>query len=141
MTWQEIDWQKETWTVPGSRMKSGREHVVPLSARAMEILALQKHHSPGECVFTGYRRTRMEERTLRSILKRMNLSVTVHGFRSTFRDWCGDKTSFQREHVEACLAHEVGNDVERAYRRQTALEKRKEIMRAWSEFCAGELQP
>jgi hypothetical protein len=83
----------------------------------------------------------MEARTLRSILKRMSLSITVHGFRSTFRDFCGDQTNFPREHVEACLAHRVGNSVELAYRRKTALKKRREILDAWlltvSLLCRG----
>jgi len=71
----------------------------------------------------------------------MKLSYTVHGFRSTFRDWCGDKTSFQREHVEGCLAHQVGNSVELAYRRLTALEKRRVILDHWAEYCAGGYVP
>jgi integrase len=138
MTWAEIDFDKSIWTVPASRMKMGREHVVPLSNRVMEILRMQQQHSSGNgYVFEGYGRTRMEERTLRSILKRMNLNITVHGFRSTFRDWCGDTQAFAREHVEACLAHRVGNSVEQAYRRQTALDKRREIMTAWAEYCEG----
>jgi integrase len=83
MQWSEVDWTKQTWTVPASRMKMGLEHVVPLSNRVMEILRMQQQHSSGSgFVFEGYGRTRMEERTLRSILKRMSLSVTVHGFRS-----------------------------------------------------------
>jgi integrase len=136
MTWDEINWEKKTWTVPAARIKSGREHVVPLCARAMELLTLQRQHSNGsEFVFVGYRQTRMEERTMRSILKRMDLKATCHGFRSTFRDWCGDTTHYAREHVEACLAHRVGSAVELAYRRQTALEKRREILQAWSAYC------
>jgi integrase len=119
-------------------MKMGREHIVPLSNRAVEILRMQQQHSSGSgFVFEGYGKTRMEERTLRSILKRMNLSVTVHGFRSTFRDFCGDQTNFPREHVEACLAHRVGNSVELAYRRLTALEKRRVILDNWADYCAG----
>lgn len=137
-SWKEIDFEKQLWTVPGSRMKMGREHVVPLSKRAVELLTLQQQHSSGSgYVFEGYHRTRMEERTLRSILKRMNLSITVHGFRSTFRDYCGNETEFAREHIEECLAHQVGNDVERAYRRATALEKRRAIMAAWCSYCDG----
>ena len=136
MQWSEVDWTKQTWTVPASRMKMGLEHVVPLSNRVMEILRMQQQHSSGSgFVFEGYGRTRMEARTLRSILKRMSLSITVHGFRSTFRDFCGDQTNFQREHVEACLAHRVGNSVELAYRRKTALEKRREILDAWAAHC------
>jgi integrase len=136
MTWSEIDFDKSIWTVPKGRMKMGREHEVPLSKRAMEILRMQQQHSSGSgFVFEGYGRTRMEERTLRSILKRMNLNVTVHGFRSTFRDWCGDTQAFAREHVEACLAHRVGNSVEQAYRRSSALEKRRVILDTWSSYC------
>lgn len=139
MQWSEIDWAKQTWTIPKERMKAGKEHVVPLSKRAMELLTLQKQHSScSGYVFEGYGRTRMEERTLRSILKRMNLSATVHGFRSTFKDWAGDTTHFTREDVEGCLAHQVGNEVERAYRRATALEKRRAIMAAWAEYCEGQ---
>ena len=74
---------------------------------------------------------------MRSVLFHMGVKTTVHGFRSTFRDWCGDQTNFQREHVEGCLAHRVGNSVELAYRRLGALEKRREIMEAWALFCGG----
>jgi integrase len=137
--WSEVDFEKQLWTIPKERMKAGKEHVVPLSERAMELLTLQKQHSScSGYIFEGYRRTRMEERTLRSILKRMNLSVTVHGFRSTFKDWAGDETDFAREHVEECLAHQVGDAVEQAYRRATALEKRRAIMTAWAEYCEGQ---
>ena len=72
---------------------------------------------------------------MRSVLHHMKVKTSVHGFRSSFRDWAGDMTHFQREHVEACLAHRVGNSVELAYRRQSALEKRKEILEAWSAYC------
>jgi integrase len=101
------------------------------------ILKLQKQHSPGDYVFMGYGQKRMEERSLRSILHRMNLKVTCHGFRSTFRDWAGDTTHFAREHIEECLAHQVGNDVERAYRRSTALEKRRVILQEWAAYCCS----
>jgi integrase len=138
MQWSEIDWEKSTWTVPKERMKAGEEHVVPLSNRAIEILKRQRELSLCEYVFEGYNRTRLADRSLRSVLRYMKLSYTVHGFRSTFRDWCGDKTSFQREHVEGCLAHQVGNSVELAYRRSTALEKRRVILDHWASYCAGE---
>jgi integrase len=136
--WEEIDFDKSIWTVPKERMKGGKEHEVPLSDRAIEILKLQQQHSPGEYVFTGYNRTRLAERTMRSVLHFMDVDCTVHGFRSTFRDWAGDVTQFQREHVEACLAHRVGNDVELAYRRLTALEKRREILKAWAAYCTAQ---
>jgi integrase len=137
MEWGEIDWDKKLWTVPKERMKAGKEHIVPLSDMAVDILKRQRELSPGEYVFTGYNRTRLAARSMRSVLLYMGVGCTVHGFRSTFRDWCGDKTSFQREHVEGCLAHQVGNSVELAYRRSTALEKRRVILDHWAEYCAG----
>jgi integrase len=139
MTWSEIDWDKQTWTIPASRMKAGREQVVPLCARAMELLTLQRQRSNGSgFVFEGYNGTRMADVSMRSVLSYMQVKTSVHGFRSTFRDWAGDKTHFQREHVEACLAHRVGNSVEQAYRRSDALDKRREILTAWSAFCEGQ---
>jgi integrase len=136
MQWSEIDWEKKLWTIPAGRMKGGREHVVPLSDRAMALLEDQRHYSPGsEFVFTGYKRDRMDDKCMISVVKNMKVDVTVHGFRSTFRDWAGDETDFAREHVEECLAHDVGNGVERAYRRQNGLDKRRRIMEEWSGFC------
>jgi integrase len=140
-TWAEIDFEKKLWTIPAARMKAGKEHTVPLSDRAMEILKRQKDNSCCEYVFTGKRRTKMADRAMWNMLFRVKTSITVHGFRASFRDWAGDMTTFQREIIEECLAHQIGNDVERAYRRQTALKKRQEIMQAWSAFCAGEVQP
>jgi integrase len=142
MQWSEIDWDKQTWTIPASRMKAGREHVVPLSARAIEILILQRQYSSGsEYVFTGNCQTKLTNTSMRSVLGYMRVKTSVHGFRSTFRDWCGDKTHFQREHVEACLAHRVGNSVEQAYWRSDALEKRREILTAWAGYCTGTAKP
>jgi integrase len=136
MQWKEIDWDKQTWTIPASRMKAGREHVVPLCKRAMELLTLQRQYSSGsEYVFTGYNGTRMADVSMRSVLGYMQVKTSVHGFRSTFRDWAGDTTHHPREHVEACLAHRVGNAVEQAYRRSDALEKRRTILQAWAEYC------
>jgi integrase len=137
MQWSEVDWEKRTWTVPKERMKAGKEHVVPLSNRAIEILKRQRELSSGEYVFEGYNRTRLADRSLRSVMNYMKARFTVHGFRSTFRDWAGNETSFQREHIEECLAHQVGNDVERAYRRSTALEKRRVILQTWAAYCCS----
>jgi integrase len=87
MQWDEVDWDKKLWTVPAERMKGGREHQVPLSDRAMEILKLQRQYANGSpFVFTGYNRTRLAERTMRSVLHYMKVDCTVHGFRSVFRD-------------------------------------------------------
>jgi integrase len=136
--WAEVDFEKRLWTIPRARMKAGKEHVVPLSTRAIEILKYQQQHAPGEYVFTGCNRTRLADRTMWNLLDFMQVKASVHGFRASFRDWAGDMTTFQREIIEECLAHQIGNDVERAYRRTTALEKRTEIMQAWSAFCGGE---
>jgi integrase len=136
MTWSEIDWDKKLWTVPKDRMKAGKEHQVPLSEKAMEILRQQKQRANDSgFVFSGYNRRRLADRCMRSVLHYMKVTASVHGFRSTFRDWAGDLTHFQREHVEACLAHRVGNNVELAYRRLDALEKRRVIMEAWATYC------
>jgi integrase len=140
MRWSEIDWEQATWTVPKERMKAAREHAVPLSARCLEVLRRQQQYNGnGEYVFSGYTPgKRLAEAAMKCLLKSMNASVTVHGMRSSFRDWAGDMTHYAREHVEACLAHRVGSATELAYRRQTALEKRREILQAWSRFCAGD---
>jgi integrase len=137
-TWDEIDFDKKQWVIPGARMKAGKEHVVPLSDRALEILNSQKQYANGSgYVFSGYKRKRMASQAMIWVLKHMGVKATVHGFRSSFRDWCGNETHFPREPVEECLAHTVGNATERAYRRQTALNKRREIMDAWASFCEG----
>ena len=107
----------------------------------MALLREQHQCSTGEYVFSGYKGIGLAPKSMYMLLRAMGVDttkVTVHGFRSSFRDWCGDKTDFAREHVEACLAHQVGNGVELAYRRQTALEKRRTIMDAWATYCAGQ---
>jgi integrase len=141
--WAEVDFENRLWTIPKARMKAGKEHVVPLSTRAIEILKYQQQHSQGEHVFTGSNKTRLRSRAMWNMLHEMGIKASVHrasvhGFRASFRDWAGDMTTFQREIIEECLAHQVGSDVERAYRRTTALEKRREIMQSWSMFCGGE---
>jgi integrase len=136
--WEEIDFNKQLWTIPAGRTKQGREHTAPLSNRALEILKLQRQYSNGsEYVFVGYNRTNLAEKGLLWVLRHMNVQATCHGFRSSFRDWCGNETNFAREPVEHCLAHRIGNSVEQAYRRQDALEKRRVIMDAWADYCAG----
>jgi integrase len=136
--WLEIDWDKKLWTIPKERTKQGREHTVPLSDRVMEILALQKKYANGsKFIFCGYKRTRLADKTMFNVLNNMKLPATVHGFRSSFRDFCGNETDFAREHVEETLGHAIGGAVERAYRRQAALDKRREILQAWSVYCTG----
>jgi integrase len=135
-TWPEIDFDNKLWTVPAERMKAGQEHVVPLSARAVSILRDMERLRQGELVFTGFRDGRpLWCNTVLQVLRRLGHNVTAHGFRSTFRDWCGDCTHYPREIAEAALAHTVGDQTERAYRRLSALEKRRELMDAWANYC------
>jgi integrase len=135
MAWDEIDWDNKVWSLIGMRTKQGRPHRVPLSTRAMELLAVQKQCANGSpYVFLGNRK-QLCGKSMVWVLRDMGSKVTVHGFRSTFRDWCGNETEFPREYVEECLGHLVGNATERAYRRSDALEKRRVIMDAWAEYC------
>ena len=141
-TWGEVDQDAKLWTVPAGRMKGGRDHRVPLTPRAMEVLAdmaklRPKEASAGDYVFPGQKPKRpLSVMTLEMLLRRMKRDdITTHGFRSTFRDWAGEKTHFPREIAEAALAHVVGDATERAYRRGDALAKRRKLMEAWSAHC------
>lgn len=146
--WDEMDLVARTWTVPPHRMKAGREHRVPLSKRAMEILSEMEAIRVGEYVFPGMVPGRpLSVNALKQVLGRSRAQgATVHGFRSSFRDWAGECTAFPREVAEAALAHTVGDETERAYRRGDALEKRRLLMDAWASFLAtpnvgGEVVP
>lgn len=135
-TWSEIDLGRKIWTVPAERMKGGVEHVVPLSDAALAVLATvrPKQPKPADVIFGvgGAARSNM---AMSMLLRRMGQGdVTVHGMRSTFRDWCGDATEFPRELAEMALAHAVGDDVEAAYRRGTAIERRRGLMQAWAAY-------
>jgi len=129
------------WTIPKERMKkgkkgSGRDHIVPLSPRAREIVEWRLKHTVGDYVFSAHGRNRpLDEKAMREILRKIKPGVTVHGFRSTFRDWAGDETDYPRDLIEECLGHSVGNAVERAYRRRSSFEKRRTIMEAWASYC------
>lgn len=139
-TWVEIDMDKALWTVPADRMKMGREHVVPLTEAALTVLRAMAicGTEPAAPVFPNAKGKHLSAMSMEMLLRRMGCDdYTVHGMRSAFRDWAGDKTNFPREVAEAALAHLVGNRVEQAYRRGTALAKRRELMEAWSAFVAG----
>ena len=135
--WAEMDMAAKVWTVPAARMKAGREHRVPLSGRGLAILQKLGEAKTGEFVFPGQRSDKpLSGMAMEMLLRRMKAAgVTVHGFRSAFRDWCGEATSFPREIAEAALAHVAGDATERAYRRGDALEKRRTLMEAWASFC------
>lgn len=138
--WAEINLDAKLWTVPAERMKVGKEHVVPLTDAAIDVLERARPYY-AECsdlVFPGRNVLRpMSDMTLLKILRYSKLPFTVHGFRSAFRDWVAEKTSYPGEVAEAALAHSVSNKVEAAYRRTNYLDKRRELMREWSDFCVG----
>jgi integrase len=125
--WSEIDLQQKLWTVPANRMKAGREQRVPLSPRAVSILKGLAKAKVGEYVFAGRQGdTPLSSMAMEMMPRRMELQdATVHGFRSSFRDWAGNESSFPREITEAALAHVIGDKAEQAYRRGDALEKRR----------------
>jgi integrase len=133
--WSEVDLSARLWRIPGSRMKGSVEHVVPLSTRAVAILeGLSGSRAPDALIFPG-QRGEFSPQSIRNALLALRPALTTHGFRSTFRDWCGDATAFPREVAEAALAHKVGNAVEAAYRRGSALEKRRALMSDWAAYC------
>ncbi|MGC1860303.1 MAG: integrase arm-type DNA-binding domain-containing protein [Methylocystis sp.] len=133
--WSEIDMDSRVWTVPAARMKAAREHRVPLSSRALAILEKLSLARTDEFVFPGAIKGRPVSATaVRNCLNATADGATIHGFRSSFRDWVGNETHFPREIAEAALAHVVGGAVEQAYRRSDALEKRRALMTAWENF-------
>ena len=134
--WSEIDFDAGVWTIPAKRMKAAREHRVPLSKRAVAILNKMNEARTGDHIFPGWVRGRpLSVMVMGMVLRRLDEHVTVHGFRSSFRDWAGNETHFPRELAEAALAHVVGDKAEQAYRRSDALEKRRALMEAWAQWC------
>lgn len=146
--WSEVDEAGKLWTVPAARMKGSnpREHRVPLTQAALDVLEKIKPPGgalPAAILFPSRYTTKsgfMSENAMSKVLEDMGLKgkATVHGFRSTFRDWAGDTTNFERETIEAALAHVVGDETERAYRRGDALQKRRALMEAWAVFCTSQ---
>lgn len=140
MTWGELDLVAATWTVPAERMKAGREHVVPLSPQALALFERMKAHRRDytDLVFPGQKRGKpLSDMTLTKALRDMGLSITAHGFRSTFRDWVAEQTNWPSDLAEAALAHVVSDKTVAAYQRGTMLEKRRELMAAWASYCDG----
>lgn len=138
--WSEIDMDQKVWTISAVRMKAAREHRVPLSDEAVSILKkmMTLRAAGSDVVFPGQRDAKpMSNMALNMLLRRLQIGVTSHGFRSSFRDWAGDMTDYPRELAEAALAHTVGDETERAYRRGDALERRRPMMEAWATFCEG----
>lgn len=140
MTWVEVDLTSATWTVPAGRMKGGREHRVPLSIAAVNILAARRPALPelAALVFPNGRGAVFSDMVFGALMRRMGrVEVTAHGFRSSFRDWAAEETDHPREVIEAALAHLVGDETERAYRRGDALPKRRALMDHWAAFLSA----
>ena len=136
-TWEEVDVEKRTWTVPAQRMKAGREHRVPLSNHAVELLnETRKLENP--FLFPGQRGGPMSGMAMAMLLRRMGHELTVHGFRSSFRDWASETTAFPHEVCEMALAHSISNKSEAAYRRGDIFDKRRMLMDEWAHFCCSE---
>jgi integrase len=140
--WAEFNLEKKLWTVPGARMKAGRPHQVPLSDRAMDILGslIVPGATPTGFVFAGQKPgTPLSNMAMLECLRDLrSRGVTVHGFRSTFRDWAGDKTAYPRDIAEAALAHVLRDKTEAAYRRSTALEQRRAMMGDWANYLRAD---
>lgn len=137
--WEEFDLDVGIWQIPAARMKAGRAHRVPLSRQAQDLVANLHQLKTSEFVFPGQKPERpLSPMAMEMLLRRLRMTdVTVHGFRSSFRDWAGEETAHARETAEAALAHVVGDATERAYRRSDALEKRRTLMQDWAIFVEG----
>lgn len=134
--WSEVDLKTSVWTVPGARMKAGKEHRVPLSRRCCEILREARRLDPeGKFLFSGQRSGQpLSNMAFLMAIRRLELPITAHGFRSSFRDWAAERTNFPREVCEQALAHTIASKVEAAYRRSDLFEKRRKLMERWSDF-------
>ena len=135
--WSEIDLAARTWTIPAERMKARKEHVVPLSNLVVEILAALPRS--GELVFEGARGSKpISDMAMTMLLRRLGRGdIKVHGFRSTFRDWTAEQTSYPNHVAEMALAHTIGDKVEASYRRGDLLKKRRGLMDNWARYCTA----
>lgn len=127
--------QDDVWIIPAERMKSEKEHRIPLVPRALEILALAKRRNPESEYLFSIKTSRVSNMLMLKLVKDMGLNITVHGFRSTFRDWVSELTDYSSELAEMALAHVIKNKVEAAYRRGDLFERRKKLMQDWCNFC------
>jgi integrase len=153
-TWAEVDVKNKLWTIPSSRMKAGKQHVIPLNDRALNILKGLPRVAGTEVMFPGVRLGTLSDATLGKVIRTLHTNdlkaggngfidkhaegrvVTCHGFRSTFRDWAAEQTAFPREVIEHCLAHQLKDKAEAAYQRKTSVPKRKKLMQNWADYCS-----
>ena len=137
-TWDEIDTRGHVWTIPATRMKANRAHRVPLSERALEILAATRTLADGNSlVFPNRWGNCIKDTFLSQLLKALEIAAVPHGFRSSFRDWAAEETDHPREVIEAALAHVVRNQTEAAYARSDLFERRRRLMDDWAAYLAG----
>lgn len=138
--WSEVDWLNKRWILPPERQKNGREHRVPLASRAVELLRIrQAQADDSPLIFAGQHGRPLSDMAFTEVLRRMAYSFTVHGFRSSFRDWCAEQTTYPREVCESALAHARanGDDVEASYFRSDLFEKRRLLMSEWAIYCGS----
>jgi len=133
-TWDEVDFETKKWTIPAARMKGGEQHEVPLSPEAIRILKMAQKNSHNKYIFNSHLNRPVGESTIRKVLQKHH-SATVHGFRSSFRMWAAEQTSYPREVCETALAHGLANGVEAAYQRSKLFPKRQRLMDAWAQYC------
>ena len=139
-TWGEVNIESSIWTVPADRAKTQREHRVPLAPRAVAILEEMRQHTGGEgLIFPSTTGKALSDATLSKLVREQGIQAVPHGFRSSFRDWCGE-TGQPREVAEACLAHAVKNKVEAAYARSDLLNRRRRLMQDWADYLAATTQ-
>jgi integrase len=141
-TWPELHLGTGIWTIPPDRMKAGKEHRVPLSKAALALVEEMGKVKLGKYVFPGWKRGEpLSDMAMLECLRGLRPGYTVHGFRSSFRDWAAEQTSFPNIVAEAALAHVIGDKTEAAYRRGDLLEKRRDLMQAWADYCCGKDSP
>jgi len=133
----EIDAKTRVWAIPGTRMKAGRDHRVPLTDAAWGLLPDPLPEGATELLFPAPRGGQLSDMTLTAVMRRMKVDAVPHGFRSTFRDWCAESTDFPREVAEMALAHAIGDKVEAAYRRGDLFDKRRQLMGLWAQHCGS----
>jgi len=133
--WNEIDLENKVWTIPGDRMKAGKDHTVPLTDDAIRLLKNLPRFEGSNYIFAAARGGPLSDMAISAVCRRMEVAAVPHGFRSTFRDWAAEQTNFPREVAEMALAHTIESAVEAAYRRGDLFEKRRRLMEAWAGYC------
>jgi integrase len=135
--WEEFDFTNDIWIIPADRMKADKPHEVPLTPQTKSILHTMWEATNGPVVFPAQNGNILSDNALSKCLRTLNIPTTVHGLRSTFRDWAARYTNFPNEIIEKSLAHEIGDETERSYLRTTMIERRRSLMKEWEQFCLG----